>query len=124
MSYTTDNEEQEEQEQDLLILRTLEVLLPAFYAKLDRCGELDLMDAIPANQYKGDGVHLLAIQPRDGSIHSICYGRNNVPLDFYEEENEAAFESFAKATLLAGRVPVQCFFADWCAVYPRLYFVL
>ena len=124
MSYTAENEEQEDEEQDVLVLRTLELLLPAFFRKLNDYGELDLMDAIPEHQYKGNGVHLLAIQPRDGSIHSICYGRNNVPLDFYEEENEAAFETFAKETLLAGQVPVQCFFADWFAVYPRLYFVL
>ena len=124
MSYAAENEEQEDEEQDVLVLRTLELLLPAFFRKLNDYGELDLMDAIPEHQYKGNGVHLLAIQPRDGSIHSISYGRNNVPLDFYEEENEAAFETFAKETLLAGQVPVQCFFADWFAVYPRLYFVL
>lgn len=84
MSYAAENEEQEDEEQDILVLRTLELLLPSFYRKLDEHGELDLMDAMPANQYKGNGVHLLAIQPSDGSIHSICYGRSNVPLDFYD----------------------------------------
>ena len=124
MSYAAENEEQEDEEQDILVLRTLELLLPSFYRKLDEHGELDLMDAMPANQYKGNGVHLLAIQPSDGSIHSICYGRSNVPLDFYDEENEAAFEAFAKEALLTGLVPIQCYFADWFALYPRLYFVL
>ena len=49
MSYAAENEEQEDEELDVLVLRTLELLLPAFFRKLNEYGELDLMDAIPEN---------------------------------------------------------------------------
>ena len=118
------SEENENEHQERVALKNLELLLPAFFKKLDEAGNLDLADAIPAHAYRGCGVHVLAIQPKDGTIHSICYGREEVPLGFYEEENEAVFETFAEERLLAGYVPVQCFFSRWVAVSPRLFYVL
>lgn len=118
------SEENEHEHQERVTLKALELLLPAFFKKLDERGSLDLADAIPAHAYKGCGVHVLAIQPKDGTIHSICYGKEEVPLGFYEEENEAVFETFAEESLLAGYVPVQCFFSRWVAGSPRLFYVL
>ena len=119
------SEENKHEHQERVALKNLELLLPAFFKKLNKAGGIDLADAIPAHAYKGCGVHVLAIQPKDGTIHSICYGgEDEMPLGFYEEENEAVFETFAEESLLAGYVPVQCFFSRWVAVSPRLFYVL
>lgn len=99
-------------------------VLPTFAKKLNQWGWLDLADEISVDAYRGCGMHLLAINPHNGSIHAICYGTNEespMPIGLAEEGVEV-FTTFADRALEKGLVPVWSSFSCWQAGVFELYF--
>ena len=102
----------------------LEKVLPAFTRQLDQWGWLDLTDKLPEDAYRGCGLHLLAIHPDNGSIHSVCYGTKDEwpwPIGLAEGGMEI-FVEFAEKVAAQGYTPVFCSFSCWQAGDFQLYF--